>query len=187
MLGAPCFKHYLTTKFDFRFFSAKAVGSMASLSNDGNIRLFVHPYMQAWGMFAGEIGCLVVYLIYRQRRLSNRMKNGSKIGLYDPVLDGPKFKPFLFFVPAMLDLTSTCISYTALTLTYASSYQMLKSAAIVFTAFLTQFVLKTSISLIRWLGVLFIACGLITVGVTGKILSLIETRTISKYHIISII
>jgi uncharacterized membrane protein len=54
-----------------------------------------------------------------------------------------------------------------LILTYASSYQMLRSASIVFTAFLTQFVLKTSICLIRWLGVIFIVCGLVTVGVTG--------------------
>lgn len=143
---------------------------MLVLGNDGNLRPFVHPYMQAWGMFVGEIGCLIVYLIDRQRRLSNRMANGSNIGPYDPVLDAPKFEPLIFAIPAMLDLTSTCISYTGLTLTYASSYQMLRSASIIFTAFLTQFVLKNPISLIRWLGVFFIVCGLITVGVTGNTL-----------------
>jgi drug/metabolite transporter (DMT)-like permease len=140
---------------------------MLSLGNDGSIRPFIHPYLQAWGMFVGEIGCLVVYLLVRQRRFYIRRVNGSNIGPYDPILDAPKFEPFLFMIPAMLDLTSTCISYTGLILTYASSYQMLRSASIVFTAFLTQFVLKTSISLIRWLGVIFIVCGLVTVGVTG--------------------
>ena len=144
---------------------------MVSLGNDGNIRPFVHPYVQTWGMFAGELGCLVVYLLDKLRRNSNRRANGSNIGPYDPVLDAPKFNPYLFVIPAMLDLTSTCISYTALILTYASSYQMLRSASIIFTAFLTQFVLKTAISLIRWLGVLFIVCGLVTVGVTGKTLT----------------
>ena len=143
---------------------------MVSMGNDGNIRPFVHPYMQTWGMFAGEIGCLVVYLLDNLRRNCIRSANGSNIGLFDPVLDAPKFQPLLFVIPAMLALASTCISYTGLILTYASSYQMLRSASIIFTAFLTQFVLKTAIRPIRWLGVLFIVCGLVTVGVTGKTL-----------------
>ena len=150
---------------------ARLTNSMTSESNDGKLKLFKHPFLQAWGMFLGELGCMVVFLLDRWRRISKR---DSKIaqGLTPPkdeVLDAIKFGPWLFCPPAILDLLSTCTSYVGLTLTFPSSYQMLRGFAIIFTALLSQFLLKKPIKLIRWLGIVILLTGLASVGVTDLI------------------
>jgi hypothetical protein len=45
---------------------------------------------------------------------------------HDPILDAPSFNPLIFFPPAICDMTATSIQYIGLTLTYASSFQMLR-------------------------------------------------------------
>ena len=48
----------------------------------------------------------------------------------DPILDAPKFNPFIFLPPALCDMTATSIQYIGLTLTYASSFQMLRGSTL---------------------------------------------------------
>ena len=45
---------------------------------------------------------------------------------HDAILDAPSFNPFIFLPPALCDMTATSIQYIGLTLTYASSFQMLR-------------------------------------------------------------
>ena len=123
---------------------AKLVNSMVSESNDGTLKVFRHPFLQTWGMFIGEVGCMIVFLLDRWRRKSKRDNIIAK-GLtphHDEVLDAQAFSPWLFCPPAILDLISTCVSYLGLTLTFTSSYQILRGFAIIFTALLSQFLLK---------------------------------------------
>ena len=42
----------------------------------------------------------------------------------------------VFLPPALCDMTATSVQYIGLTLTYASSFQMLRGAVIIFTGFI---------------------------------------------------
>lgn len=71
---------------------------------------------------------------------------------------------FIFFIPALLDMTATTTMYIGLTMTYASSFQMLRGALIVFTGILTITVLKRKLKSFQWLGIFIIISGLAVVG-----------------------
>ena len=44
----------------------------------------------------------------------------------DPTPEETPFNPFIFLPPALCDMTATSIQYIGLTLTFASSFQMLR-------------------------------------------------------------
>ncbi|KAJ8275356.1 hypothetical protein COCON_G00099810 [Conger conger] len=95
---------------------------------------FTHPFVQAVGMFLGELSCLAVFYIalcQDRRRPEPRMNPGQS------------FNPLLFLPPALCDMTGTSIMYVALNMTSASSFQMLRGA---------------------WLGILTTILGLVVVG-----------------------
>ncbi|XP_065888727.1 solute carrier family 35 member F6-like isoform X2 [Dysidea avara] len=85
---------------------------------------FIHPYMQALGMFAGEASCLVVF----------------------------KFL-YLYYKWVKKDATK-----------YASSYQILHGAVIIFTALLSKAFFGSKLQLYHWVGMLTVVIGLIVVG-----------------------
>ena len=61
-------------------------------------------------------------------------------------------------------MTATTTMYIGLTMTFASSFQMLRGALIVFTGLLTIIVLKRKLKGFQWLGILVIIIGLAVVG-----------------------
>lgn len=61
-------------------------------------------------------------------------------------------------------MTATTTMYIGLTMTYASSFQMLRGALIVFTGILTITVLKRKLKGFQWLGIFIIISGLAVVG-----------------------
>ncbi|KAK6051026.1 hypothetical protein COOONC_11469, partial [Cooperia oncophora] len=84
-------------------------------------------------MFIGEILCLFAFFIvhsYRKYRWNKEQQQNN-----EPVIT--RFNPFVFLPPTVCDIVATCISYVGLTLTSASSYQMLRGALIVCTGLLS--------------------------------------------------
>lgn len=71
----------------------------------------------------------------------------------------------------MCDLIATCLMYTGLNLTYASSFQMLRGSVIIFVALFSKIFLGRAMGVRRWMGILFIAIGLTIVGVSDMIYS----------------
>lgn len=71
----------------------------------------------------------------------------------------------------MCDLIATCLMYTGLNLTYASSFQMLRGSVIIFVALFSKIFLGRVMGLRRWIGILFIAIGLTIVGVCDMLYS----------------
>jgi len=122
---------------------------------------FDHPFVQSAGMFLGEITCLLAYSV-----ILIFYKNVKKV---DPenlpdIVKGEKFNPFIFFLPALLDMAATTTMYIGLTMTFASSFQMLRGALIVFTGLLTITILKRKLKAFQWVGIFVIIVGLATVG-----------------------
>ncbi|KAK9531396.1 hypothetical protein VZT92_010823 [Zoarces viviparus] len=118
---------------------------------------FAHPFVQAVGMFLGELSCIVVFyiLLCHDRRRPERKMN-----------PGQSFNPLLFFPPAMCDMTATCIMYVALNMTSASSFQMLRGAVIIFTGLLSVAFLGRRLVPSQWLGILTTILGLVIVGLS---------------------
>ena len=115
-------------------------------------------------MFLGEMMCMVAFWFTRWRA-SRRQQQSS----YPPLAEenAPKrFNPLIFLPPALCDMTATSLQYTGLTLTYASSFQMIRGAVIIFTGILSRVFLKRRLAWFKWTGMIFVIGGLITVGVS---------------------
>ncbi len=140
--------------------------TMTSESTDGQKRGFDHPFLQACGMFLGEMMCMVAFkatLWWRRRQV--------RLGRRQPDPPATPFSPFVFYPPALCDMTATSIQYIGLTLTYASSFQMLRGAVIIFTGLLSRIVLKKRMFAFKWVGIAFVIIGLTTVGLCDMLYS----------------
>jgi hypothetical protein len=101
-------------------------------------------------MFIGEILCLLVFKFiwfstahYRINQMTYKGDASSAAVRYWPIrinkdirlVDGEQvFNPLIFWIASIFDMLSTCLSYFALNLTTASSFQMLRGSVMVFTA-----------------------------------------------------
>ncbi|KAH7958869.1 hypothetical protein HPB49_006106 [Dermacentor silvarum] len=148
--------------------ATKWADSSYSIGRDGKLRLFDHPFLQAVGMFLGELSCLlafrVVFFYY-----TRKAKAGEPVELPASVTGSRDFNPLIFLPPAMCDLVGTSIMYIGLNLTYASSFQMLRGAVIIFTGLLSVAFLGRRLRSYEWLGILLVMCGLVVVGISDII------------------
>lgn len=76
------------------------------------------------------------------------------------------FNPFTLLIPALCDTCATSIMYIGLTMTYASSFQMLRGAAIIFTAILSMGFLNRKLGSREWIGIIMVIIGLALVGIS---------------------
>ncbi|KAM9315725.1 solute carrier family 35 member F6 [Gastrophryne carolinensis] len=116
---------------------------------------FQHPFLQAVGMFLGELSCLAVFyiLVFRDRRRPEPTMPPSQ-----------PYNPVIFLGPAICDMAGTSIMYVALNMTSASSFQMLRGAVIIFTGLLSVAFLGRKLQCSQWIGILVIIVGLVIVG-----------------------
>uniref|UniRef100_A0A131XCH7 Putative solute carrier family 35 member f6 n=1 Tax=Hyalomma excavatum TaxID=257692 RepID=A0A131XCH7_9ACAR len=145
--------------------ATKWADSSYSIGRDGTLRLFDHPFLQAVGMFLGELSCLLAFRIvffYYTRKA----KAGEAVELPPSVTGSRDFNPLIFLPPAMCDLVGTSIMYIGLNLTYASSFQMLRGAVIIFTGLLSVAFLGRRLRTYEWIGILTVMCGLVVVGLS---------------------
>jgi len=160
-------KHYVLAGMmivfgTFNTLSVKWADKMKSKSIDGTEKPFNHPFLQACGMFLGEMLCMVAFWV------SSYMAKRQPQQPFPPIDDSTapqRFNPLIFLAPALCDMTATSIQYIGLTLTYASSFQMFRGAVIIFTGILSQIFLKRKMQWFKWVGILLVICGLVTVGV----------------------
>lgn len=103
------------------------LGIRSPATEGGEPKLFDHPFVMAGTMFFGECLCL---LWFRAReafcsRPRSQASRDKRLG---------KHLPFsAFALPACCDLVGTSVMYVGLTLTSASTYQMLRGSSIIFT------------------------------------------------------
>lgn len=147
--------------------SVKYADQQIVVSQDGQPRHFNHPFMQSAFMFLGEMLCLLLFKIvfcYYTRQMngsvdSNALTKGSRT-----------FSPLVLLVPAMCDMFATSIMYVGLNMTYASSFQMLRGAVIVFTGMLSVGFLNRKLGSREWFGICLVLNGLALVGLSDFIM-----------------
>lgn len=66
----------------------------------------------------------------------------------------------------MCDMLATSIMYVGLNMTYASSFQMLRGAVIVFTGILSMGFLNRNLGRREWIGIVCVLIGLALVGIS---------------------
>lgn len=147
----------------FNTLSVKYADKQVAASSDGQMRHFVHPYMQSAFMFLGEIMCYLLFKIafYYYTRKANGQVDSS------PLTKGSRtFSPLKLLIPALCDMIATSIMYVGLNMTYASSFQMLRGAVIVFTGALSVGFLNRKLVSREWIGIAFVILGLLLIGVS---------------------
>ncbi|XP_055335204.1 solute carrier family 35 member F6-like [Paramacrobiotus metropolitanus] len=136
----------------------------------GEPREFNHPFLQACAMFLGEFLCIVAYGVIHLINRARRQSGGELEAAERPLGEGQEHftwrKAFVFLPPALCDMTATSIMYVGLNMTYASSFQMLRGAVIIFTALLSVAFLRNRLSASKWLGMFVVLAGLALVGVS---------------------
>ena len=131
---------------------------MESEGRNGTVTIFRHPFLQTWGLSAGEFSCLFIFFLW------NSVKDhfcDKKMEENDPKKPKKtqKFNPFIFLPASIMHVTFRCFIFLSLTFTTPGSYQMLAGTILVFTCILSRIFLKRILSWIKWLGVLIIVNG----------------------------
>ncbi|XP_035233832.1 solute carrier family 35 member F6-like [Stegodyphus dumicola] len=142
----------LATKWDDR---------LSSVNRAGDLAKFNHSFLQAAGMFLGELSCLIAFKIFL---CMQRKKKENPEGV--PSIHSQRFNPMIFLLPALCDVTATSIMNVGLTFIHASSYQMLRSAVIVFTGLLSVAFLERHLRVCEWVGIFIVIFGLLCVGIS---------------------
>lgn len=128
-------------------------------------------------MFIGEFSCLIafkaMYAYYNRKGVPEEERPAFMTGNRD-------YNPFIFALPAVCDLIGTSTMYVGLTLTLASSFQMLRGALIIFTGLLSVAFLNRKLKGYEWLGIAFVIVGLIIVGVSDMLMGKDSSRGVNK-------
>ncbi|XP_043484492.1 solute carrier family 35 member F6-like [Leptopilina heterotoma] len=147
----------------FNTLSVKYADKLTSKGKDGELRHFTHPFMQSAFMFVGEMMCLLVFKL--AFCYYNRQANGS-VETNALTKGSRDFNPKILAIPALCDTIGTSIMYVGLTMTYASSFQMLRGSVIIFTGILSVAFLERKLGTQKWTGIILVLLGLIIVGFT---------------------
>jgi len=115
---------------------------------------FDHPYVQALGMFLGELMCLAAFYILPKGKADREEK---------------PFPLWTFLLPALCDMTATSLMYVGLGLTYASVYQMLRGSVVIFTGIFSVIFLKKELQAYQWCGMVLVLIGLTFVGLSSVV------------------
>ena len=101
-------------------------------------------------MFLGEMMCMLAFWFTRWRASRQQASSYPPLSVdnapkkFNPLVWAPKNLSVstifsqIFLPPALCDMTATSVQYIGLTLTYASSFQMLRGAVIIFTGVLEK-------------------------------------------------
>ncbi|XP_064082159.1 solute carrier family 35 member F6-like [Macrobrachium nipponense] len=143
--------------------SAKWADKIKSKNSFGDVVEFSHPFFQADTMFIGEMLCLATF--YANLALRRR-RNLHTTELALDTATTSEFPKWIFWAPAVCDMTATSLMFVGLIFTYASSFQMLRGAVIVFTGLMSVAFLNRRLRYYQWMGIGFVILGLVLVGLS---------------------
>lgn len=149
------------------------------VSEEHNLRMevapmwsFAHPFTQAFFMFCAECLCLVVVLVrlaYKKWLWS--YLPGSKADTPPQILVGEDVclpcNPCVWLLPCAADFLASIMQNVGLILTYASVYQMLRGATMIWMALLSFVWLRRRFTRVELWGMGSVVLGLTLVGLSS--------------------
>ncbi|CAD6991457.1 unnamed protein product [Ceratitis capitata] len=132
--------------------------------SDGKWRRFQHPLVQTAFMFLGEFLCFITVFIYKGI-FSFLRRRGQMSAEDENILTRGEFElsPLRLFLPAALDVIASIMLLTGLYLTYVSSFQMLRVAALIFVGIFSAIHLNQTLSARHWMAMFTISCGIMVI------------------------
>ena len=110
-------------------------------------------------------------IIYEKSNESDR--DGSNIDVKNPYEEQQKgqekFNSLLFAIPSFFYLVSCVLQLIALSKLYASTFMLLRSSLMIFTAVLSTLITKKKIYLHHWIAIGIVTIGLVIVGIITDI------------------
>lgn len=122
---------------------------------------FHHVWFITFLMFLGESLCIFVYLCIRKQAKEQEVQEEN--------MDKTNISPLQLSIPPLFDLFGTTLMTFGLTMMAGSVYQMFRGSVIIFTFLLSLFYLKNRHYIYHYIGLIFVLCGLILVGVASYI------------------
>lgn len=141
---------------------------------------FHHSWFIVFLMFFGEALSIFVYLCIRKNVEQEEQEEEENRGK-------EKISLFQLSVPALCDLGQTILMTLGLTMMAGSVFQMFRGSVIIFTCLLSVFYLKNKHYIFHFIGLTFVVCGLILVGVASYITNTKEAALTSIWGIILVI
>ncbi|RNF11821.1 putative solute carrier family 35 member F6-like isoform X1 [Trypanosoma rangeli] len=123
---------------------------------------FAHPFVQAFIMFVSEgLSLVVLGVLILVKRYVRRQKivRGDDVAL--------PCNPIVWMLPAGADLGASILQNMGLMLTYASVYQMLRGAVLLFVGLLSRIWLGRRFTRVECVGMFIVAVGLTLVGLSS--------------------
>ncbi|XP_045467133.1 solute carrier family 35 member F6-like isoform X2 [Harmonia axyridis] len=115
-----------------------------------------------FGMIFNIILFKILYCIFKKQ-------SEEKVEDHKLTQGNREFSVFIFWLPALCDMVASSTIYIALNLTYASSYQMLRGAVIIFTALLSYPFFGRIPNLREIVGIILVIAGLTTIGISDYV------------------
>ncbi|KAG8813798.1 hypothetical protein FRC17_001417 [Serendipita sp. 399] len=128
---------------------------------------YEQPVWQTVHMFVGEMGCFLPVLFSLIRHRSYRVVPSDAAKEEKPPMRGWKF--FLFWLPALCDLTATTLMNIGLLYTPVSIYQMTRGALVLFVGILSVIFLKRRLHPHQWFALVVVVMGVAIVGLSGSL------------------
>ncbi|CAG2054806.1 unnamed protein product, partial [Timema podura] len=139
---------------------------MMAVGADGkDERNFNHPFFQAWAMFLGELLCMFTFY-----GLYYYWKKRDKHDEHKLVKGNRSYNPLFLLPSAMCDMIASSVMYVGLVFTYASSYEMLRGAVIIFVGIFSILFLGRKLVAREWCGIVLVIFGLGLVGLSDFII-----------------
>jgi drug/metabolite transporter (DMT)-like permease len=133
--------------------------TLKSENLDGNIVPFNQPFLTTWGLFLGQIIASVLFYIgkcIKNKFGDQRLENSERPQPYNPLI---------FWPLAGCEMLSAYFQYKALIMTYPALLQILRGSSILLTGLLSTFACGHPLKMHRWIGIAFLICGFIALGV----------------------
>ena len=121
---------------------------LSSEGRDQKDHLFIHPFLQLWGFAVGEFASIFLCLV-------RCLVKNNKVDISDETLEKKKkINPSLLLPPALMEMLMRSAFLIAMTLTTASSVQILSGANLIFVCIFSRIFLKRKLESYQWMAIL---------------------------------
>ena len=138
--------------------------TLKSENLEGNVVPFNQPFLTSWGIFLGQIiGSILFYCVCFIGKWFKKKFGDQTLEEHS---ERPQpYNPLMFWPLACCEMLSAYFQFKALTMTYPELLQILRGSSIIFTGLLSTFAYGHPLQMHRWIGIAFLICGFIALGV----------------------
>eukprot|EP01055_Gregarina_sp_Pseudo9_P000177 Gregarina_sp_Pseudo_9__176@NODE_1116_length_1865_cov_146_977547_g1043_i0_p1_GENE_NODE_1116_length_1865_cov_146_977547_g1043_i0NODE_1116_length_1865_cov_146_977547_g1043_i0_p1_ORF_typecomplete_len444_score59_10SLC35F/PF06027_12/93SLC35F/PF06027_12/1_3e28Nuc_sug_transp/PF04142_15/3_1e02Nuc_sug_transp/PF04142_15/4_1e26CRTlike/PF08627_10/3_8e02CRTlike/PF08627_10/4e24CRTlike/PF08627_10/3_2e02UAA/PF08449_11/1_7e17TPT/PF03151_16/7_2e14PUNUT/PF16913_5/1e11EamA/PF00892_20/2_1e02EamA/PF00892_20/4_4e06EamA len=161
-----CFFSGVISSYSFKIQNKQIVERCSDQSDPDCLpKGFVGAFLQAFLMFLGETMCLGLWALDRAMNSGKRRVPWSDFTVNHSSFVKPQGHWWGWLIPAALDTLATVCANVAMTLTYASTVQMLRNFLVVVCALMQLGLIRRALRIHEWVGVLLITVAMVLTAI----------------------